>query len=535
MTTPELALAPGPVRVLDPDRPPRARWIRWLPPVVAAVMVVVSVLLRTRGVDLPAALYRVALFHREGLTLWDSQWYGGHWTLNYSVIFAPLAGSLGLHVTAALSGALAALAFDRLVIGHFGPTARAGSIVFALGTLVQVAIGQLPFLMGEALALTALWAATKRWWPVAVVMAIGTALASPLAGAFLIMAAVAWMLAQWPTERRAILILIAAAALPVVLSGAVFPGQGMMPFPFKDFAAEGAMFVAALVFVPRRERVIRIALWLYLAAFVVSFLIRSPMGGNVERLGESVALPLAFCIVWPLRRLILPVMVVPLAIIQWAPAFGALTTNPTDPSTFEGYFTPVVSYLEAHDTPLGRVEVVPTELHYEAAYVAPDLPLARGWERQLDTADNPLFYTKGALTPATYYAWLVDNGVRFVALPDGSLDYAGVAEGALIRGGVLGLTEVWRSAHWRVFAVEGSPGLVSGPARAVTIDGGQISLDVTAPGTIEIRERYSARWAVVQGAGCTHEVTGGWLAIQALRPGPLRAELRLVGPSGDSC
>ena len=181
MTPPELALHSGGVGVVERHRPSRV-WVRWLPPVVAAVMVVVSVVLRSRGVDLPAQLYRVALFHRDGLTLWDSQWYGGHWTLNYSVIFAPLAGSLGLHLTAALSGALAALAFDRLVIGHFGPTARAGSIVFALGTLVQVAIGQLPFLMGEALALTALWAASKRWWPVAVVMAIGTALASPLAG-----------------------------------------------------------------------------------------------------------------------------------------------------------------------------------------------------------------------------------------------------------------------------------------------------------------------------------------------------------------
>ncbi len=534
MTPPELALHPRGVGVLEPQRPSRA-WVRWLPPVVAAVMVVVSVALRSRGVDLPAQLYRVALFHRDGLTLWDSQWYGGHWTLNYSVIFAPLAGSLGLHVTAALSGALAALAFDRLVIGHFGSTARVGSIVFALGTLVQVAIGQLPFLMGEALALTALWAASKRWWPVAVVMAIGTALASPLAGAFLIMAGVAWLIATWPNERRAILILIAAAALPVLLSGAVFPGQGMMPFPFKDFAAEGALYAAAFLLVPRRERVLRVALGLYLGAFVLSFVIRSPMGGNVERLGESVALPLAFCVVWPLRRLMLPLLAVPLAIMQWAPAFGALTTNAGDPSTSSAYFAPVVSYLEAHDNPPGRAEIVPTKLHYEAAYVAPEVALARGWERQLDTADNPIFYTKGLLTPASYRAWLLDNGVRFVALPDASLDYAGVAEGKLVRAGVPGLTEVWHSAHWRVYAVDGSPGLVSGPARGVSLNGDQIVLDVRAPGTIEVRERYNPKWAVVDGDGCTHEASGGWLAIQALRPGTLRAELSLVGPPGDSC
>ena len=180
---PELALHPGGVGVVDPGRPPRVRWVRWLPPVVAAVMVVLSVALRSRGVDLPAQLYRVALFHRDGLTLWDSPWYGGHWTLNYSVIFAPLAGSLGLHVTAALSGALAALAFDRLVIGHFGPTGRRRLDRVRPRRLVQVAIGQLHCCggagPGRPLGGEQAGGGRSPWcWPSA------QALASPLAGAF---------------------------------------------------------------------------------------------------------------------------------------------------------------------------------------------------------------------------------------------------------------------------------------------------------------------------------------------------------------
>ena len=140
----------------------------WLPPLIAAAAAILSWLLGWRGVDLPAQIYRVSLFHRAGLTLWDSQWYGGHWTLDYSVIFPPVAGVLGLTTTAALSACGAALAFDRLVVDHFGPSGRVGSVLFAVGTTVQLAIGQLPFLMGEALALGACWAAARRRWPLAV-------------------------------------------------------------------------------------------------------------------------------------------------------------------------------------------------------------------------------------------------------------------------------------------------------------------------------------------------------------------------------
>jgi hypothetical protein len=62
-----------------------------------------------------------------------------------------------------------------------------------------------------------------------------------------------------------------------------------------------------------------------------------------------------------------------------------------------------------------------TRLHWEAAYVAPAVPLVRGWERQLDTAGNPLFYDADLLNPDSYRAWLIDSGVRYVALPDAPL------------------------------------------------------------------------------------------------------------------
>ena len=99
--------------------------------------------------------------------------------------------------------------------------------------------------------------------------------------------------------------------------------------------------------------------------------------------------------------------------------------------------------------------------------MAPVMPLARGWERQLDEADNPLFYGgAGDLDAGVLPAWLLDNGVRFVALPDAPLDFAGTAEARLVAAGVPGLDLIWRSPHWRLYQVEGSSGIVAAPGPA---------------------------------------------------------------------
>ena len=279
--------------------------------------------------DLPASIYRVGLFHRNGLTLWDSQWYGGHWTLSYSVIFPPLAGLVGVQVTEVLSAAAAAWAFDRLVRGHFGETARFGSLIFAVGTLAQVAIGQLPFLLGEAIALCAFLAASRRRWWLGVLLAVAASLASPLAGAFLLLALVSWLLTSWPRHRVSLGLMIGAATVPVVVLGVLFPGQGFMPFPAIDFVWLVVLFVAISIWVPRQERALRTAVYLYVTAAVLSFFLPTPMGGNISRLAECVGGPLAACALWSHRRRVLAAAVVPLVLMQWVPAFGDLATAQT--------------------------------------------------------------------------------------------------------------------------------------------------------------------------------------------------------------
>src|ERR1700678_3207038 len=131
---------------------------RWLAPAVAAALAGVVILTGAKGVDWAAATYRVELFARSGLTLWDSQWYGGHWTFDYSVLFAPIGWLAGIPLMDIGCVAVAAWAFDRLAVGRFGRAGRVGALVFAVGTVVQVTIGQEPYLLGETLGLLAVLA-----------------------------------------------------------------------------------------------------------------------------------------------------------------------------------------------------------------------------------------------------------------------------------------------------------------------------------------------------------------------------------------
>ena len=69
--------------------------------------------------------------------------------------------------------------------------------------------------------------------------------------------------------------------------------------------------------------------------------------------------------------------------------------------------------------------------------MAPHVMLARGWERQLDQQRRALFYDEAStpLTPARYRAWLSEQAVSYVALPDAPLDYSAKGEAELLRGG----------------------------------------------------------------------------------------------------
>src|SRR4051794_18686594 len=64
-------------------------------PLVALMLCAVVAISGARGTDWPAHLFRIGLFRDAGLTLWNGQWYGGHYTLGYSVVYPPLASWFG--------------------------------------------------------------------------------------------------------------------------------------------------------------------------------------------------------------------------------------------------------------------------------------------------------------------------------------------------------------------------------------------------------------------------------------------------------
>ena len=93
-------------------------------PGLAAAAALVGAVAAWRGTDLPAQLYRVTMFKRVGMAVWDPQWFGGHWAPSYSVLYPPVAAVLGVTLTSVLCAAVAALAFERLASPRFGAPSR---------------------------------------------------------------------------------------------------------------------------------------------------------------------------------------------------------------------------------------------------------------------------------------------------------------------------------------------------------------------------------------------------------------------------
>jgi hypothetical protein len=302
----------------------------------------------------------------------------------------------------------------------------------------------------------------------------------------------------------------------------------------------------------------------------------NPLGGNAPRLAASIGVPLLACFLTAPgpalgrlshsrmvselgargRTVVLPgrwryaavVLVVPFAIWQWAPWDGVVTSAAAAPYTQATFYKPLVRELSATTPAPVRVEVVPTADHWESAFVAPYVSLARGWERQLDIGDNPLFYTPGALTPTSYSAWLSTEGVSYVALPSAPLDYAAKAEGALLATGrVSGLTLIWTSSAWQLWKVNSSPGLVTGPATLSALGPDHMTLQATGTGPVTVRVRYTKLWNVASGAACVGPaLVGGtatssdpaqqWTSVDVLQPGTIQLSTSLLhSPAPPGC
>ena len=598
----------GPTGLLSPPpeagqlEPPGPTVLRRLtsvagPPAVALAACLLCYAAGWRGTDWSAQIYRAGQAGRYGVVVWDPGWFSGNYPLNYSLVFPLAGGYLGLWPLTALSAMASAACFDRLLVRSVGRR-PAASWYFALTTFIEVAIGQLPTLVGGAFALGCILVlaapgpapstpapstpapASPGWkpgqrsalrWPAALSLGVLAGLTSPVVGSFLALALVAWSLAGALARPRAgspasspprsprrpppeslarvgagVFVLAASAVLPLA-----FPGAGYFPFSFSEAAA--VVLIAAVLASPwlRAPAALRAGAVLYGVVTAGLFAVRTQMGDNDARLAAYVGVPLVLCYLpmwakraapaWRQRAFVLAAIAAAmLAVWDWSPVVEAFGGASDGASSVASYYKPLIEKLNRFSggAPV-KVEVPPLAHHWESAYLADRFPLARGWERQLDMAYNPIFYGSGAISAAAYRRWLLGTGVSYVALADAPLDYAATAEAALLRSGrVPGLSLLWQSPSWELWKVVGSTGLADGPARVSLLRPNQLALSFSKPGTSVLKMRWTPFWSLPaksRRTACMAEAPGGWTEVSSTEGGTVRASISVLGARHGRC
>jgi hypothetical protein len=535
----------------------------WLPAVaLSALLAAAMVAWNPQVGDLAAQVFRAELFQRAGLSIWNGSWYDGHYTLTYSFLFPPLASLLGVRLLGLVSVVASSYFFDRLVRDRWGAAARWATLWFAAGVVTLLADGQLTFALGVAFGLASLRSIQTGRGKLALTAAAACALSSPVAAVFLagVLLAAAGSEVDWrglfrgwrgyggaenggaaPARRpphsragtRGRALRPAAVALALTLiPNLLFPGSGQFPFAFSSYVAI-PLWCGGALYVTRglrdEERRLRWVLVGYVIVATLLVLAPNPIGGNAVRLGALFGGPVLAAVVLA-RRPRVSAWILALVLaggLYWqvTASVSQIARSVGDPSTARSYFAPPAKWLRAHGGPGIRVEVPPTANHWESAYLASQVELARGWLRQLDTTRDDIFYDENELTAAAYGNWLRRNAVSYVALPDAPLDYSSAEERRLILSAPSYLDLRWSSPHWRIYAVRDPEPLVDpiGAAAAKVLWAGRQSfgLDVSRPGEFLIRVNFTPYWSIDRGAGCLLR-RGDWTVARAAHPGILR-------------
>ncbi len=484
---------------------------------IAAILALTWLVAGPRTPDLAAAVYRAGLFTREGLRLYDPAWYGGHLLPGYGVVYTAVAALLGVRLTGVLAATTSALMFERLAGAWWGRRAgRLAAVWFAVASVTDLVIGRLTYGLGVTVGLAALLALERRHPRVAAVLACACAATSPVAGVFLgLVAGASWLVDR---RRRGSLGVAVAATAAVTALALAFPEGGSEPFSVGAMLAVLVFPGAVALLSGPEQRELRVGTALYAAAAIGTFLIPTPLGGNISRLGAEFAGPVLVGILAarlrPLGRAgwrAAAAALVAISCWQWLAPVQEVAKTIGDDSYRAAYYAPVIQYLSSHTAGPLRLEVPFTRSHWEAVFVARRFMLARGWETQLDVEYNRLFYDRG-VNRARYRAWLLGDAVGYIAVPDAPLDPSSKAEARLIAGGLPYLAEIWRSAHWVLYRVRGAAALVDGPARLVDLEADHFDMIATKAGEAVVRVRFTPYWTVVTG-GCATRAPGGWTRV----------------------
>jgi hypothetical protein len=456
----------------------------------------------------------------------DLGWYGGVSVASYSLL-SPWAGALlGLPVTGILGTVLGAASTTAL-IGRLRPTPPRWTAAGVAGAATWAAnewSGRTTFGLGAALACLALVVVSGPWGRrgriAGALLAALAGATSPVASVFLLVAAAAWWCGKQPGISRLRpgpvepWLVAAGALVPVGLARLLGAVSGPQPTSAHQMLAALAATGLTAALLPAGHRLLRAGVAWTAVLLLATWLISSPVGSTSTRLVLLFALPVLVAVAHtrPVVTLLAAVAVLwllpPVVVADLMPRVSA----PPTPQA-----APLLAELRERG-PVGRIEVVPMGSHEESVSVAQDVPLARGWLRQLDTVHAGLFYDD-SLDAGTYLDWLRAAGVSYVALPRGPLDWPSGGEARLLRRGVPGLEEVWSDRSWRLFRVADG-GAVHGDGALVLSARSRMVVDVTEPGQVQVALRWS-QWSSMTGPdGCVAAGDrDGWTTLRADRPG----------------
>ena len=503
---------------------PVSRWLlRRLDWVVAAFgfgLAVLVVAFARWGPDWPAQEFRAWTAQHNGLTAWTNQWYSGEALPGYSVLYPAVSSWLGAAITGLAAVAAAYAAARRLAPTGSRPLEIGYHASVVLVLTADLLIGQVPYLLGVAFGGWAYWALRARRPVLAAVLAAAASLSSPLVGAFALLLLPTLISAYgW---RRAVP--FGAGFVGVAVSVAYGGAGGPFPYLARVLAWTLIFVVLAVFLTDERDRPIRVLGLTYGAAAIVCFFVPNPIGGNLARLGQLIALPL-LCHVLPRLRWRTRTAAASMAFFAavWPvwPCATAIGRGAADPSQGKDFYTGLLTFLKTQNPTAGRLEVVFTREHWESLYVAQAFPIARGWERQTDLGSNDVLYHR--LTAASYRQWLDANAVTLVALPRAPIDLGGRHEADLLRHPPAYLSPAWSDPNWRVWRVRNSRPLVSGPATMRALGAASFVLDFAQAGTATVRIRADGMWVPTGGHVCVGTDSDGWLTVTA----PSAAEVTL--------
>jgi hypothetical protein len=452
-------------------------------------------LLPPMNTDLAAQLARADFASRYPISIIDFRWFGGTVEYGYTLWASALMAHLGTKVTGALAAVIGTWYTTRL-LHRLAPTRPVlGGMAAAVTQVANVVEGRITFACGLACGLIAvtLFTTTRvpRWLavPLAVLFSLLCGGASPVAGLLLWVAGGVALLIRRPLAAA---VLIVPSGLAMAVTSLIFGDGGHQPFTFADCLKSLTALAIVLATVPRRCHPIRLGAGIGIVLLIAAFVLPTPVGSNATRLGLLFALPVAASFVhWRTRTLTALALLAILAL--QLPVNPATVASTGRVSGYSAYYKPVIEEIRSRGPLTGRVEVPEMAGHWDSVYLARGVPLARGWLRQTDVRLNDAVFYKQKPTVASYRAFLTDNAVQYVAVPDAELTQFGKNELALMSTNLPYLRPIWRNAHWTLFEVLGFAALVDPPARVISQQPDAIVVAVPPNSTIRVRLRWY-RW-----------------------------------------